>query len=80
MIERTDSQQTTCNAMAMIDGERRQVASATCSIRPDKGMIFSIDLPPGTALEEADAKEIAGMFRDYLEDELGKARSMGIPI
>ena len=81
MIERMDSQQTTCNATALIDGERRQAAAATCTIRPGRGMIFSIDVPPSDMkLDADDVNDIANMFKEYLEGELKKARSLGIPI
>ena len=80
-IERSDSQQTTCNATAIIDGEKRQVASAICSIRPGKSLTFSIDLNPDIkALPDGDDKAIAEMFQEYMDGELGKARDLGIPI
>lgn len=79
-IERADSQQTTCNAFTVIDGERRQVAAASCAIRPGKGMSFSIDLPLGIIKDESDRAEIADMFRQYMADELSKAQGNGIPI
>ena len=80
-IERSDSQQTTCNATAIIDGEKRQAASAICAIRPGRSLTFSIDLNPGIeTLAEDDAEAIAVMFRTYMEDELEKARDLGIPI
>lgn len=79
-IERTDSQQTTCNATAVIDGQKRQVAAATCSIRPGRGMSFSIDIPADVELGEEDAKAIAEMFGSYLSVELDKAAGLGIPI
>ena len=80
-IERSDSQQTTCNATAIIDGEKRQAASAICAIRPGKSLTFSIDLTPGfDTLADDDAEDIAGMFKEYLDGELHKARGLGIPI
>lgn len=80
-IERSESQQTTCNATAIIDGERRQVASATCSIRPGKSMTFSVDvLMDMSQLSEEDRKAIAAMFEDYLAEEQVKASELGIPI
>ena len=80
-IERSDSQQTTCNATAIIDGEKRQAASAICAIRPGKGLTISIDLTPGfETLTDDDAEAIAGMFKAYLDGELHKARGLGIPI
>ena len=80
-IERQDSQQTTCNATALIDGERVQVASATCSIRPDKGMNISVDVMEAySGLPDADKAEIAAMFAEYLADEIDKAAGLGIPV
>ena len=80
-IERSESQQTTCNATAVIDGERRQVASATCSIRPGKSMTFSVDVQADLSqLSEEDRKAIAVMFEDYLAEEQMKASELGIPI
>ena len=80
-IERSESQQTTCNATAVIDGERKQVASATCSIRPGKSMTFSVDVQADLSqLSEEDRKAIAVMFEDYLAEEQMKASELGIPI
>lgn len=80
-IERSDSQQTTCNATATIDGEKRQVASAICAIRPGRSLTFSIDLNPGIkGLPDDDAGAIAKMFQEYMDSELEKARGLGIPI
>jgi len=80
-IERSDSQQTTCNATAIIDDEKRQVASAICAIRPGRSLTFSIDLNPDIeALPDDDFRGIAGMFQEYMDGELEKARGLGIPI
>ena len=79
-IERSDSQQTTCSAAAMIDGERRQVATATCTIRPGRSVIFSIDLVTDAPPEAQDMGAISAMFSAYLEDEMRKAENLGIPI
>ena len=79
-IERIDSQQTTCNATAIINGERRQAATATCSIRPGRNMNISIDLMDSVELTADDLREIAEMFGGYLADEIRKAAGMGIPV
>ena len=79
-IERIDSQQTTCNATAIINGERRQAATATCSIRPGRNMNISIDLMDSEELTADDLREIAEMFGGYLADEIRKAAGMGIPV
>ena len=77
-IERSDSQQTTCNAMAELNGERRMVASATCSIRPGKSLNISVNLMDGA--EQADQSEISGIFSEYLKEEIEKAAALGIPV
>lgn len=79
-IERIDSQQTTCNATVIINGERRQAATATCSIRPGRNMNISIDLMDNEELTADDLREIAEMFGGYLADEIRKAAGMGIPV
>ena len=79
-IERSDIRQNTCNAFSIVDGERRQVATATCAIRPGKSVSFSIDLPQGIVEEAEDREVITDMFRRFLEDELKKAQDTGIPI
>lgn len=80
-IERSDSQQTSCNAMITVNGVRRQVASAVCAIRPDRGMNISVELIPDQAqLTEQDMAEIAAMFAEYIGGEIVKAASLGIPV
>ena len=79
-IERSDSQQTTCNATAIVNGERRQVATATCSVRLGRNMNISIDLAGDVTLAPEDLSEIADMFAGYLADEIRKAAALGIPV
>ena len=79
-IERSDTRQTTCNAFSVIDGERKQVATATCAIRPGQSVNFSVDLPLGVIDNESDWVAIADMFKKFMADEMGKARDTGIPI
>ena len=80
-IERSDSQQTSLSAVAYVGGERRQVASASCSIRPGKGMTISVDLLDGAdQLDQADQAEIAQMYAEYLAREIRKAAGLGIPV
>lgn len=78
-IERIDGQQTTCGAYATVNGERRQVAMATCMIRPGRSMTFNVEIPEGSeTLSAEDAREITGMYAGYLAAEIGKARALGI--
>ena len=79
-IERVDTQQTTCNAISVEGSERRQVATATCSLRPGKSVNFSIDLPQGGIKDADDLKAVSDMFKQFMEDELEKAQETGIPI
>ena len=79
-IERSDSQQTTCNATAVINGERRQVATATCSIRPGSAINISVDLMGDVELTADDLAEITHMFAGYLAGEIEKAARLGIPV
>lgn len=80
-IKRSDSQQTTCIAtLVSEEGERRQAASATCSIRPGKGLTFSIDVMEDSGLSDDDKKAMADMFGEYLMAELKKARGLDLPI
>ena len=51
-----------------------------CSIRPGRGLTFSIDLIEGLEIPDDDMAEMAGMFGGYLMDELNKAKALGIPI
>ena len=79
-IIRTDSQQTTCNAVIVVDGERRHVASATCSIRPGKSMSINVDMVDEAQLQAGDAAEVADMFSGYLAEEITKAAGLGVPV
>ena len=81
MIERYDSQQTTCSVSAVLDGERQQVASASCSIRPGRSMGITVDLNVAPErLDEETLAEIRSTFGGYLAAEMRKAADMGIPV
>lgn len=80
IIEGMETRQTTCNAMAVVDGERRQVASATCSIRPGRAMNFSVDVFENVELSDEDRDGIARLFDDFMAAQLGTADALGIPI
>ena len=79
-IERRDSQQTTCGATVIVNGERRQAASATCSIRAGSGMNISIDVMTDVEITAEDRAAIADMFAEYLAEEIAKAEGLGIPV
>ncbi len=79
-IQGMESHQTTCNAVATINGERRQVAIANCSIRPGRGMSFSIEMSDSVELSADDMDGIARLFDDFWAAQRGVADAMGIPI
>ena len=79
MIERAMSQQETCNAIVIVEGERKQAASATCSIRPGKSMTFSIDVNENVELDGEDQAGVARLFDDFLAGQRGAADALGIP-
>lgn len=78
-VVRNDSQQTTASMYVVdADGTRRCVASATCHIRPGKGLTFSLDLLE--EIGEADAPEVAARVADYMAEEIAKAAALGVPV
>ena len=68
------SQQTTANIYNDKGSERVLAVSATCSIRPGRGLNISIDI------SDSDALEAAAGLAAYLGQELQKAAGLGIPI
>lgn len=73
------SQQTTTNVFSNRDGVRVLAASATCSIRPNRGMSISIDVADKAALENVWAEAATGIST-YLGKEIRKAAAQGIPV
>lgn len=71
------SQQTTANVYNDKGSERVLAVSATCSIRPGRGLNISIDI--SDALEGVKEEAAAGLAA-YLGQELQKAAGLGIPI
>ncbi len=80
-IIRDDSQQTTASmAVTTESGERRQAASASCHIRPGKGMSINVDVLEATAITEENRAELAAAIAEYIGDELRKAAALGVPV
>lgn len=73
------SQQTTANIYNDKGSERVLAVSATCSIRPGRGLKISIDISDSDALEGVKEEAAAGLAA-YLGQELQKAAGLGIPI
>ena len=73
------SQQTTANVYNDKCSERVLGVSATCSIRPGRGLNISIDISDSGALEGVKEEAAAGLAA-YLGQELQKAAGLGIPI
>lgn len=78
-IERSDTQQTTCNISVRRGDDRIQAATASCAIRPGRSMSFSVDLYLDQ-MDEATAEEIRTAFTAYLAQEIEKAAACGIPV
>ncbi len=79
-IEHNTSQQTSCNATVLVNGVRRQAATAVCAIRPGRGINISVELMPDVPVSEQDTADIVALFADYIAAEFGKAASLGIPV
>lgn len=73
------SQQTTANVYNDKGSERVLAVSATCSIRPEKGLTISIDISDSNALEGVREEAAVGLAA-YLGQEMQKAAGLGIPI
>ena len=79
------SQQTTANVYNDKGSERVLAVSATCSIRPGRGLNISIDISDSDALEGVKEEAAAGRAGHLGEErakgqELQKAAGLGIPI
>lgn len=58
-IIRNDSQQTMANiSVTREDGQRVQVVSASCHIRPEKGLSINVDTLDATAITDANRSEV----------------------
>ena len=73
------SQQTTACWSTEKGGGGVRGVSATCSIRPGRGLNISIDISDSDALEGVKEEAAAGLAA-YLGQELQKAAGLGIPI
>lgn len=81
MIERIDSQQTSCAATVQIDGRPVQVAAATVSLRPGKMLNISVNVTGDMdRLTDDDRALVGEMLGGYIGNELKKAASQGIPM
>ena len=80
-VLRDDSQQTTANINVVDgDGNRKSVASATCHIRPNKGMTISVDVQDEAATNAANFTDVSETIAAYLAEEITKAAALGVPI
>jgi hypothetical protein len=80
-VVRDDSQQTTANVNIVdSDGNRRTVASATCHIRPGKGVTFSMEVLDDAAISAANIDDVRGTVAAYMAEEITKAAALGLPV
>lgn len=79
-ISRDDSQQTTCNIITQAeDGARVCIALATCTLRPGKGMSFTVDVYDRAAIEK-NIYAVRETIADYIKEEFLKAQEFDIPV
>ena len=62
------------------DGSRMTVATATCHIRPGKGLTFSIDVLDDAASSEGNIDSVRAAIGAYMTEEITKAAELGVPI
>ncbi len=80
-IIRSDSQQTTANiSVTREDGERVQAVSASCHIRPGKGMSINVDVLDTATITEANRDEVGAAVAQYIAEEITKAATLGVPV
>lgn len=81
IVVRDDSQQTTANVNVVeSDGTRKTVASATCYIRPGKGMNFSVDVLDDAAIKPENIDAVKETIADYMAEEIEKAAALDVPV
>ena len=79
-VIRDNSQQTTANVMIVQgDGERKTVATASCHIRPGKGMSINVDILDDAATAAENVADVTGTIAAYIGEEVAKAVQLGIP-
>lgn len=80
-IIRNDSQQTMANiSVTREDGQRVQVVSASCHIRPGKSMGINVDVLDSVAITDANRDEVGATVAQYITEEMDKAVTLGVPV
>ena len=80
-VIRDDSQQTTANVSVVGEGgERKQVVSASCHIRPNRGASINVDVLDAAAITDANRAEVCSAVAEYISEELAKAAALGVPV
>jgi hypothetical protein len=80
-VVRDNSQQTTANVMIVQgDGERKTVATASCHIRPGKGMSINVDILDDAATAAENVADVTATIAAYIGEEVAKAVQLGIPV
>lgn len=80
-VIRDNSQQTTANVMIVQgDGERKTVATASCHIRPSKGMSINVDILDDAATAAENVADVTATIAAYIGEEVAKAVQLGIPV
>lgn len=80
-IIRNDSQQTMANiSVTREDGQRVQVVSASCHIRPEKGLSINVDTLDATAITDANRSEVGEAVVQFIIEQLSRATEQGVPV
>lgn len=81
MIEIKNSQQTSASiSLADGKGAKKTAININFSIRPNEGMNIMLEIQDRSLLTEENFAEVQAEIDTYLQDELIKARMLGIPV
>lgn len=81
MIEIKNSQQTSASiSLADSKGAKKTAININFSIRPNEGMNIMLEIQDRSLLTEENFAEVQAEIDTYLQDELIKARMLGIPV
>ncbi len=80
-IVRDDSQQTNAIFWCVTpQGEKKQAVSASCSIRPNRGLTLVVDVLDAESSMGDVRSEITEEIMYYIRGEIQKAAALGLPM
>ena len=57
-----------------------QVVSASCHIRPEKGLSINVDTLDATAITDANRSEVGEAVVQFIIEQLSRAAEQGVPV